>query len=532
MPPTIILVIIRPMDKERLSIASLNAWHWFLIITVFALLFRIGYLLTVVQDPLINYLQVAPDSDLFDRWAMSMVESGDWSGEGVFFIGPLYAYFLGFIYSIFGHSIFAVRVVQLLMGAITAGVIFAVGDRVFGRTAGIIAGFIAAIYLPAVFFGALILPTTVILFGLAIGLYFLILGIDLRRPWPFILAGLALGVTALGRPNLLIFIVVLAVILFLVKRNGFHWKLVVSFIIPVVIFVGLTFTHNLIKDDDPVLVSSQAGINFYIGNSPGAVGIYYSPITDMDRPEELNLIGARAVAEAATGESLKPSEVSRWWLGEGLSFIRDNPGDAFYLYVRKLRLLTGDYEAALNYDYYFMRTISFFHRIPIPYFAIIFALGTLGLIASFKKYGHKGMVLALFAGLYALSVLVFFVTARYRMPLIIPLMLFSGFSITWLIDAVKRRFWLKAGLSVVGTIALFVASLWPIPGFSRTLGFADSYYKYAKIYYDAGEINNAIEYLEKALENNPEHYQSLNKLGLLYGRAGDYNKVPPGDDRV
>jgi len=289
--------------------------------------------------------------------------------------------------------------------------------------------------------------------------------------------------------------------------------------------VGLTFTHNLLEEDDPVLVSSQAGINFYIGNSPGAVGIYYTPILDMDRPEELNLFGARAVAEAATGESMKPSQVSRWWFGEGLKFIKDNPGDTFYLYIRKLRFVAGDYEVALNYDYYFMRTISFFHRIPIPWFGIIFSLGTLGIVASFRKYGYKGMIPALFVGLYALSILVFFITSRYRMPLIIPLFLFSGYSVKWLIDVVRQRHWLKAGLSAAGVIALFVASIWPIPGFSKTSGYADSYFKYAKIYFDASDIKKTAEYLEKAVTENPEHYQSLDKLGLIYGRAGDLEKA-------
>jgi tetratricopeptide (TPR) repeat protein len=310
-----------------------------------------------------------------------------------------------------------------------------------------------------------------------------------------------------------------------VKRNGFHWKLVVAFIAPVILTVGFTFTHNLIEEDDPVPVSSQAGINFYIGNSPSASGIYYTPIADMDRPEELNRFGARVVAEAARGESMKPSAVSRWWFAEGLKFLRDNPGDAFFLYVRKLRLLTNDYEVALNYDYYFTSTISFFHRVPIPWFALVFALGAMGLIASRGRYGYKGMVLVLFAGLYALSVLVFFVTSRYRMPLVLPLVIFSGFSVSWFVEAIRRKLLLKPIVSALGVIALFAASLWPVTGFSRTLGYADSYYKYAKLYYDGGDTKTAVEYLEKALDKNPEHYQSLNKLGLLYGRAGDYEEA-------
>ena len=59
---------------------------------------------------------------------------GDWVGTEVFYQAPLYPYFLGVLYSAFGHSLWVVRLVQAAVGAgscallgLDAGSIAAIG---------------------------------------------------------------------------------------------------------------------------------------------------------------------------------------------------------------------------------------------------------------------------------------------------------------------------------------------------------------------------------------------------------------------
>lgn len=60
-------------------------------------------------------------------------------------MGPLYAYFLGGIYSIFGHDWLLVRLVQIVVGSASCVLVYIVGKRFFRAGVGRLAGIIAAL---------------------------------------------------------------------------------------------------------------------------------------------------------------------------------------------------------------------------------------------------------------------------------------------------------------------------------------------------------------------------------------------------
>src|SRR5262245_24501703 len=88
----------------------------------------------------------APNMDAFyyDRMAAGYA-SGHWLPDHAFWYAPLYPYFVGLVYAVFGHSLMALAVVQAVLGAVNVVVIFAIGTRLFDRRVGIVAGAIAAI---------------------------------------------------------------------------------------------------------------------------------------------------------------------------------------------------------------------------------------------------------------------------------------------------------------------------------------------------------------------------------------------------
>lgn len=79
------------------------------------------------------------DGIAYDAWARR-IAAGDWRGHEVFYQAPLYPYFLGLLYSLFGPDPWVARIAQTLLGA--AGCLLAAraGERLFGRRAGWIAG--------------------------------------------------------------------------------------------------------------------------------------------------------------------------------------------------------------------------------------------------------------------------------------------------------------------------------------------------------------------------------------------------------
>src|SRR3972149_11496101 len=125
-----------------------------LIIFLTALTLRIVYTFQLKSgSPLYDFPVV--DALMYDSWGWKIAQ-GDWLGERIFYDPPLYAYFLGIIYKIFGHNYLAPRIIQALLGSLNCVLIYFVTKRLVVRAyrntplpkvgvlAGSVAGFLAA----------------------------------------------------------------------------------------------------------------------------------------------------------------------------------------------------------------------------------------------------------------------------------------------------------------------------------------------------------------------------------------------------
>ena len=136
---------------------------------------------------------------------------GDWIGTEVFYQAPLYPYFLGVIYAVAGHDLLAVRVVQAVIGSLSAVLVAWAAARLFSTRAGIIAGALLALWAPAIFFDGLIQKSVldVAFVSAAVALIAAILtgGHDRRGLW--LALGAATACLSLTRENALVLIAVL-----------------------------------------------------------------------------------------------------------------------------------------------------------------------------------------------------------------------------------------------------------------------------------------------------------------------------------
>lgn len=108
-----------------------------LLIFTLAFTVRLVYLVQMRDNPTFSCPQM--DADYHDRWARQ-IAAGDWVGREVFFRAPLYPYFLGALYAVYGPNYVQVRLVQFLLGALTCALICLIGFRAHGRAVGIAAG--------------------------------------------------------------------------------------------------------------------------------------------------------------------------------------------------------------------------------------------------------------------------------------------------------------------------------------------------------------------------------------------------------
>jgi Flp pilus assembly protein TadD/4-amino-4-deoxy-L-arabinose transferase-like glycosyltransferase len=488
------------------------------VIFLAALAFRVIYFLTVRNDPLMTYVDAVPDAALYHNWAVSLLGGAD---AGVaYYIGPAYAFFLALVYRVFGVHLYAVIFVQLVLGALTAAFIYVLGRRLFGRVPAAIAGGLWVVYLPAVYFDTQILPASLTLFLVAASLLLLARSLDAGRRWPLAAlgAGALFGVAGLARPNLLLFVPALA--LWPILRRGRFWRVVALFAVPVILFVGAVTVRNGLVSGDWVVVSSQGGVNFFIGNNRNAPGSFAAPPGTLGRPESLNESQTRVIAERALGRELSASEASRWWFKRGLRYIVRNPGDAAKLYGRKISLLCNNYEVTLNTDFNFRGNFSFFHRVPVPYFGLLFALGTLGLVLGTGGEPPGRRALAIYVPAVAASILLFFVVDWYRLPLAPALAVAAGYGAYRLGDDWRRRRWLAATFITLAAALLLAFSWLPGVGCDRDGIMTQSYFNYGTYYMVQGDLDRAAEHYRRAVGYKEDNAFALGYLGLVYERQG------------
>jgi tetratricopeptide (TPR) repeat protein len=413
-----------------------------------ALAIRLIHVWQLKGAPFFVYLM--GDSRAYDEWAQQ-VAAGDWLGTGVFYQAPLYPYVLGTVYSLFGRDFLLVRLVQAVVGAGTCALVAAAGMKWFGQRPGILSGLLLAAYAPAIFFDALIQKS--VLDGLLVAALLLAFAVrgdsGVGRP---VIIGVLLGLLVLSRENAL---ALLPVVVMTVWGSPRRLPAALAAVAATALVLAPVAIRNLAVGGEFHLTTSQLGPNFYIGNSASANGKYVPLMHDrgsflFERQD------ATDIAETSLGRRLRPSEVSNYWLGRGVDWIRSEPDAWLRLTGRKLLLLVNGTEAADTEDIATHAEWSVPLRVSarLLHFGIVAPLAFLGMWITRRRWRELWPLYALL-GVFALSVIAFYVMDRYRYPLVPVLMLFAGVGL----DQVVTYWKTHPGLERAKTVLLFLLAL-------------------------------------------------------------------------
>ena len=131
-------------------------------IVILAMGIRVTYVLQSRSSPLFAYPIM--DAAYHDEWARAIAD-GETFIEGPYFRAPLYPWFLGGVYTLFGHNYLIPRLIQAGIGAISCVLLYLIGRDTLGRPVGFIAGMAAATYWMLVYYDAelLLVPLVVAL---------------------------------------------------------------------------------------------------------------------------------------------------------------------------------------------------------------------------------------------------------------------------------------------------------------------------------------------------------------------------------
>jgi tetratricopeptide (TPR) repeat protein len=524
----------------RPGIRGLVDRPWFWPVAVFALAFvlRTVYTFQVRYTPFFQTLGL--DAKFYDLWARDIAAG---TGErGAFFMTPLYSYFLAMVYRLFGRDLLLVRMIQAGLGSATAALVYLLGREVFDRKVGLLAGLVTASYGALIFYDCSVLLTPLLVFLNVLAVFLLVRADTSGRSVHYLAAGAVLGLAAVGRAAALVSAT--AAVLWIgfptrdrparsasaVQRAGASRAVgsaggpsgarsaavrrAALVVLGIVVVVAPVTVRNFVVERDFVPITSNGGLNFFIGNGEGATGGYVKPegldiVTDPD---------GETIAERALGRELRPSEVSGYWYDRAWDHIKARPGQWAQLMVRKVAFVMSSYELPQLENYYFQKRYSPLLTLPLPGFAIIAPLALLGLGLTFRR--RRPRLLALYASVYLLSIAAFFVVARYRLPVVPVLIVLASYAVFELVDRVRsRNLAALAAPAVALAVLLFVvnANHYDV---DRDSGFAQPHFRLGIIYAERGMTEEAVAEYETAIRLDPDYPKSYLNLGAALTGAG------------
>jgi len=496
---------------------------WMCAIFALALMIRVLHLVADGHSPFFEFRGI----DALDYHRMALgVHDGTWPNGQPFFWAPLYPIWLGIWYGILGHAAMPLKLLQSVIGAASCVLLYRIGRRLFvHKSVAVAAGLAAALNGTLVYFDGQLLSANLDVFLQLLALDTLLAAAACRSHGRWIAAGLVIGLSAVNRGAILLLLPLLVIWIIGILRRGWplgaypgrhpvpRWQtlgLLACTMLPTVATLGMTVLHNVRADGQAsggemglLPVASNLGINFYLGNHPELHEInrtnhprhfvHYDEI--MALPEKAGVTGAFAGSQFLFHRTLRDISANRtaWLRLMGL----------------KARELLNGSEIPRSGNIYAHRRYSpvlkalIWQRLIAFPSGLIIPLGALGIALLIRNWRGNFLPLAAILGQVAF-ILMFFVTARYRLPIIPLLTLYAVYALREFSAWVRIRAYRRATATLAIGVVLLAVCNWNV-------GAADSehgYYEYcllAQVHDQSGDIDQAIEYYTTGLSLNPDY---------------------------
>ncbi len=476
--------------------------------------------------------------------------------------GALYPYLLAGLLAIPGIGFAAVAIAQALAGIAAVALLAATARRIHGPVAGVATAALGSLYGMFAFLEADALDAAWVQLAIASALWALARWGDVHGPRTrnasFVLpvAGLALGLAALQRPQL---VVLIPVAVAWVAWRGHSARA-----------TGATLTAALLPALIVSMLAANAGsflatrgADLYAGNHPGAHGTPAEPWVERDaefsaRPGD-GRASSRAAAEAGAQRQLTHEQASAFWSERAAAFVRERPHEAAALAARKAVLAFAAAEIPSDLDFAFVRERAWaLGAMPVGFGGVL-PFAAIGIGFAFAERRRRAEAVLLLACVIAVTagMVPFFVADRLRAPMVLPLMIAAGGGFAALVriaanpDARRDRRVLLimvvscgcAALSLVPRVAAGRARDWWL--LARALeqrgdlpAVASAYEKsadadanarsrglvlerLASTYETMGMTDLAVTTLRHSLGADPDRSGSHRHLGMLYASTGE-----------
>jgi len=490
------------VDRRLKKVSPLPVGFWLALAVGLAL--RTWYFSDLIAQPWFGYPLV--DALTFDRTALGILKDGF---QGAFSRPPLYPLFLAAVYRLFGHNAAAVVWIQFALGLAALVPAYRLGERLFGGRAALAGVWIGVCYPLRIFFEAELLDVTLFTFFFLYATWHLWQAIEEDAPSRMFLAGLLYGAAALTRPNILLALPFTAAGAAFALRVG--WSRLIVLGVAGALGVGLAIApaavHNWRAEGVFIPVAANGGVNFFLGNERSATGL--TPVPPGLRWEQTVIRPLRDGQFTLSGQD-------RWWYARAAEQIRAAPGRWVGLLGTKAALFLNAAESSNNKALEHFTAISFPVRHYRWWFGGLVCLALVGLAA---RAGGPAIFYAFVCAGFGVSVVLFFVSERYRLPIVPLLAPAAGAGAGAVLHAVRSR----RGLHVIGLVALCAAAAFGV--FPDWLGAGseriDANFQMGQVFLMRNEPQRALDSLKMARVSDPRNPDVLNSIGAASVGLGD-----------
>ena len=536
-----------PASQELDPLKELYEREWFVMLLIFAfsLLIKVVYLFFLRNSPTFDSLML--DAFTHFNWAEQLVNNR-FSDPHEFFRAPVYPYFLAIMLALIGKNFFLLHLVQFIIGSLSNVLVYKIAGRLFDKPTALLASFLCACSWILIYFeGEFLIPVLYIF-------WILLLFFFLTRPQPCSLKNLACAsvtfVLALyTRPNILLFLPLFLLWIGYQSRTIERIEWASTFrrigVVCVVIGIGMSLfaIRNRVMTGTTAWLPSQGGINFHIGNSLAANGreaVSFPGHDSTAPPEELRdhpffldsvWLSYTRQAFEETGRILNQSEVSSHWLRKALSDIQQDPARWIGLMFRKTYYFLNATEIPSNqpliaYWNHYSGPLKF---LQFNAFGVLLCLFVVDILINRRNWKRYLLVYAFMAA-YAVSVILFFVTARFRIPLLPFLIMFASHAAIFL--------FVKGKSLKTNQVLLYVVIAVVILPLSYSKRFEIDNTQESHFHFNLGAVHlgnqdlpSAVREFELAVEEFPYHVQYLNTLGHTLIKLGRAEEARPFVER-
>lgn len=402
------------------------------------------------------------------------------------------------------------RLFNALCHGLSTGLVFALATSIWERRA---AGFLSAAlfgFNPVVLhFCGDALDTTLAMTLMLAGLWAVehFLRHDARKPAAWLAgASLCFALGTLARPQVLTFVFTLPALMLMdpgKPMQGLRNCLAAA--LPAVLVLAIMGAINYRLAGDFAVLPWQGAYNLWAANKPGAHGRYFEQSLALQTYDEAanttrlesEILYRREHPDAG---AVDYRDSSRYWRERALVHIREAPAEWLRLMTSKLFYLLNNVEQYNNKTYALHKLRSPWLRWNPLCWSLVFIAGVVGFVIGWRRRSLRWTLA--FATTYAAGVLIYFVSDRFRVPLV-PLLAIGAGGL-WVLPQ-----WLRAArvtrTAAVALLALGLGgvSLWPLPQAEAEKTYVQDYLAMSRAAAEIGQHDQAYRDAITALSLDP-----------------------------